>query len=172
MKIAVIHDDADVFRATRGREGSTARARSAHAVLIAFAAVVAWLPSLAAGAAEYDGRYAGLITCDALPGQTVLPLKTAFSITIADGRAEYQREVLQPNSSGRLGVTERGAGTVSPGGELSLTGSAGAQTWNYEATYRGRFDGKSLRLSGTQVWRLSNKAPHSRPCDIAVSRTE
>jgi hypothetical protein len=146
--------------------------RSARAMLIAFAAVVAWLPSLAAGAAEYDGRYAGLITCDVLPGQTVQPLKTEFSVTIADGRAEYQREVLRPNSPGRLGVTERGTGTVSPGGEVSLTGSAGAQTWSYEATYRGRFDGKSLRLSGTQLWRLPNKAPHSRPCTIAVSHTE
>ena len=124
------------------------------------------------GASEYDGRYAGFITCEVLPGQTVQPLRTEFSMTIANGQAEYRREVLQPTGTGRLGVTERGTGTVAPGGEVSLQGSAGAQTWSYEANYGGRVDGESLRLSGTQIWRLPNRAPHSRPCSIAVSRTE
>ena len=93
-------------------------------------------------------------------------------MTVVSGQARYQREVLQPTGTGRLGVTERGTGTVSPTGEVSLTGSAGAQTWSYEASYAGRFDGKVLRLSGTQLWRLANRAPHSRPCTVAVSRTE
>jgi hypothetical protein len=87
------------------------------------------------GASPYDGRYAGFITCDVLPGQTVPPLKLEFSMTIANGQAEYRREVLQP-------------------------------------TYGGRLDGTNLRLSGTQLWRLGNRAAHSRPCSIAASRTD
>ena len=145
---------------------------SAHALLTALAAAVFSLPPLAVGAPEYAGRYAGLITCDTLPGRTYEQLKTEFSMSIVNGKAEYEREILRPNSRGRLGVTERGAGTVSPDGEVSLTGSAGAQTWSYQATYRGRFDGKSLRLSGTQVWRLPDKIGHERPCSIHVSRSE
>jgi len=145
---------------------------NARALLAAFAAVVSWLPSLAVGASEYDGRYAGLITCDIIPGQTVTQLKTEFLMKIASGQAEYQREVLHRTSRAPLGVTERGTGTVSPSGEVSLTGSATGQTWSYEATYRGRFDGRSLRLSGTQLWRLPDKAAHTRPCTIGVSRSE
>lgn len=144
--------------------------RRASAVLGAMAAaLLAWLPPSGAGAAERDGRYAGLITCDVLPGQTTQPLRTEILVSIADGRAEYQREVLQPTGPGRLGVTERGTGTVSPSGDVSLTGGAGAQTWSYTATYQGRLDGKALRLSGTQHWNLPNRAPYARRCTIAVS---
>jgi hypothetical protein len=126
----------------------------------------------AAGASDYDGRYAGVITCDVLPGQTAQPLKTEFSMTIADGRASYEREVLRPNNTLRSGVTERGTGSVSATGEVSLTGAAAGQSWSYEADYRGRFDGKSLRLSGAQLWRLPSKAQHSRPCSVTVSRAQ
>ena len=123
-----------------------------------------------AAAADYDGRYAGVITCDVLPGQTIQALKTEFSMTIANGQVAYEREVLRPNNTQRLGITERGTGTVSAGGEVALTGSARGQTWSYEADYRGQFNGKSLRLSGTQLWQLPSKATHSRPCTATVSR--
>jgi hypothetical protein len=126
----------------------------------------------AAGAAGYDGRYAGVITCDVLPGQTSQTLKTKFSMTIADGRATYEREVLRPNNTLRAGITERGTGTVSASGDVALTGAAAGQGWSYDSDYRGRFDGKRLRLSGAQQWRLPSKAQHSRPCTVTVSRAE
>lgn len=123
-----------------------------------------------AAAADYDGRYAGVITCDVLPGQTNQALKTAFSMTIANGQAAYEREVLRPNNTQRLGITERGTGTVSARGEVALTGSARGQAWSYEADYRGQFNGKGLHLSGTQQWRLPSTAAHSRPCTVTLSR--
>jgi hypothetical protein len=135
-------------------------------------ALAASLAPPAAASSGHDGRYAGFIACDPIPGQTAQPLKTDFSLTVAGGKAEYQREVLRPTSPGRLGVTERGAGTVSSSGELTLTGGAGGQTWRYEATYRGRFEGTRLRLSGDQRWHLGNRPPHSRPCTIDVSRAD
>jgi hypothetical protein len=129
-------------------------------------------PSVATGASEYDGRYTGLINCDVLPGQTVEQLKTEFSLKIIGSQAEYQREVLRPTDRGRLGVTERGTGTVSPDGEVSLTGSAAGQTWSYEAKYSGRFEGKNLRLTGAQMWRLSQRPTLTRRCTIGVSRSD
>jgi hypothetical protein len=135
------------------------------------AVALGWLVVAApASAADHDGRYTGVITCDVLPGQTIQALKTEFSMTIADGQAAYEREVLRPNNTQRLGITERGTGTVSPSGEVALTGSARGQTWSYEADYRGRFNGKDLSLSGTQQWRLPSKATHSRPCTVTLSR--
>jgi hypothetical protein len=78
------------------------------------AVALGWLVVAApASAADHDGRYTGVITCDVLPGQTIQALKTEFSMTIADGQAAYEREVLRPNNTQRLGITERGTGTVS-----------------------------------------------------------
>jgi lipoprotein-anchoring transpeptidase ErfK/SrfK len=137
---------------------------------LALAAAVVALPSLVSGLAPYDGRYVGLITCDVLPGQTVGPLKTEFSMTVAEGEARYEREVLRPTGSGRLGVTERGGGVASDG-DITVTGSAAGQTWSYEATYRGRFEGRNLRLSGSQLWRLPGRSVLTRSCTIGVQRS-
>jgi hypothetical protein len=138
---------------------------------LALAVAVVALPSLVSGLAPYDGRYVGLITCDVLPGQTVGPLKTEFSMTVAEGEARYEREVLRPTGSGRLGVTERGGGGVASDGDITVTGSAAGQTWSYEATYRGRFEGRNLRLSGSQVWHLPGRSVLTRSCTIGVQRS-
>jgi hypothetical protein len=148
------------------------RWRSARVRLAAVTVCVLSLGVSTSGAADRDGRYGGSITCDVLPGQTVEQLKTEFSMTVVDGRAQYQREVLRPTGRARLGVTERGTGTVSRDGDVSLTGSAGGPTWSYEATYQGRFEGARLRLSGRQLWHLPGRGAHSRPCAIEVSRSE
>lgn len=121
---------------------------------------------------EFDGRYSGRITCDVIPGQTNEQLNTALSITIVNAKAEYQREVLQPDSRYPLGVTERGSSPVSSSGELSLTGAAAGPTWRYEATYTGRLEGKTAQLTGQQVWHFQGKPIHTRPCSIAVRIAE
>jgi hypothetical protein len=46
-----------------------------------------------------------------------------------------------------------------------------AQGWRYEATYRGQFAGKNLRLSGTQQWRMST-GPYARPCTITLKAAQ
>ena len=84
----------------------------ALAGLLTLAAGVVALPFAASGLVSYDGRYVGVITCDVLPGQTAGALKTEFSMTVAEGQARYEREVLRPTGNGRLGVTERGGGSV------------------------------------------------------------
>ncbi len=137
---------------------------------LALAAAVVALPSLVSGLAPYDGRYVGVITCDVLPGQTVGPLKTEFAMTVAEGQARYEREVLRATGKGGLGVMERGGGRVTSDGDITVTGSAAGQTWSYEATYQGRFEGRSLRLSGSQLWRLPGRSVLTRPCTIGVSR--
>jgi hypothetical protein len=129
-----------------------------------------WMPLLAVGVSHYDGFYVGTIECDQIPGRTRGPLKTAFVLSIADGRAQYERRHVLPPAS--LGPTERGAGTVSSTGEVSLTGEAGELTGGYEATYRGHIEGKLLRLSGVQVWQLPDKVNYQRPCNITLRASE
>lgn len=142
-------------------------------VLLASGAALVGLPLAAAGAAtEYDGRYAGTIACDAIPGVTSGPLRTEFVVRVADGQARYEREVLRPDGNMPQGITERGTGAVSADGEVTLTGSAGASGWSYQATYRGRIAGRQMRLSGAQEWRFTTRAPLVRPCTITAARAE
>ena len=143
----------------------------ALAGLLTLAAGVVALPFAASGLVSYDGRYVGVITCDVLPGQTAGALKTEFSMTVAEGQARYEREVLRASGNGRVGVTERGGGSVAADGDISVTGSAAGQTWSYEATYRGRFEGRNLRLSGSQLWHLPGRSALTRPCTIGVYRS-
>src|SRR5262245_2084868 len=127
------------------------------------------LPSRAVGVSHYNGSYVGTIECDQIPGYTRGPLKAAFFLKVADGQVEYERWHVRPAAAG-VDFTERGTGTVSSTGEVSLTSETGGVA--YQATYRGQIDGKLLRLSGVQVWQLPDKMNHQRPCTIAVSRSE
>jgi hypothetical protein len=138
--------------------------------------VVAVLPPpLTVGVGLYDGSYTGAIECDQIPGYTSRPLTREFTLKIADRRAQYEWRLALPTT--RLLPTdvdpiERGAGTVSSTGEVSLTGEVGDLTVGYEATYRGQIDDQFLRLSGVQVWQLPDGAEYKRSCTIAVSRSE
>ena len=128
-------------------------------------------PALPAGARARDGTYTGIIECDTIPERTSGPLRTDFVLSIKGNRASYERELLKPTSAARMGVTERGTGTISEAGQLTLVGGAGAQTWSYQGTYKGQFEGTSLRLSGAQEWRLAERGARSRPCTIRAVRS-
>jgi hypothetical protein len=133
-------------------------------------AFVVLASALTGVASDYDGEYTGYITCAAIPGQTAQSLKTDFALKIAGGKVDYQREVLRPNDTGRMGVTERGRGTVSASGEVSLSGSATGTGFSFDATYRGQVNGRTLQLEGTQLWQLPRRPAHSRACTISVAR--
>lgn len=142
-----------------------------HVLTALFAAAL--LTSPAAAATAYDGRYTGVFQCDTIPGQTTIPLRVAFSLKIVDGRIQYERDVLQADSSKPSGSIERGSGTVSPRGEVSLTGSASGTGWKYDSAYRGQIEGTTLRLSGSQLWTFRSGTPtFTRPCTITLSRSE
>jgi hypothetical protein len=132
------------------------------------AASLLGLPHSASADSKFDGRYSGRITCDAIPGQTSVPLNTSFSIVVRDDKAEYEREIIQPDSRYPLGVTERGSSAVSTDGKLTLKGGASGPAWSYEATYAGKLEGKTAQLTGQQVWRFQGKPIHTRPCSVAV----
>jgi len=142
---------------------------NARVLLLACAVVAAVSPALAAGPTGYDGRYSGSIECDALPGQE--PLRNEqFPLEFKDGQAQYQRDVRQANAITPIGVTAYGKGTVSPAGDVSLTETADGKGWGFKATYQGRFDGKTAKLSGAQQWQMPvTGSPYTRPCTIALA---
>jgi len=120
-----------------------------------------------ARAQSFDGTYGGTLSCPALPGQT--PLRTPFALIVTGSTATYERQILRPGTAGgvQTGSYERGRGTVSPSGEVSLRGACEG-TFTCDAEYRGQLTGSPIRLGGTQRWRLRDRDA-SRDCQIELA---
>jgi len=122
-----------------------------------------------AGAQSADGTFAGTIRCDALPRQK--PLVTKVSMTVAEGLARYEREILDPNGGMPTGVFERGQGPVGSGGEVTLKTHADTQGYSYDAEYRGKIEGSFARFTGTQYWKIRRETGTiQRPCTLVLMR--
>ncbi len=122
-----------------------------------------------AAAQTRDGAYTGTIQCDALPA--LRPLKTKVSMTVAESRARYEREILTPTGT-PSGNFERGEGPVAPGGEVTLTTRAVAPGYSYEAEYRGQIGDGGARLTGTQRWKMQRESGTIvRACSLELMRT-
>lgn len=147
--------------------------RNAWRARVALTALAGSLACPGATAGHPDGRYVGRIACDALPGLTRKPLDAEFTMTVRDGKVDFERKVLQPDSRHPSGVVERGHGTVSADGEITLSGSARGGNWRYEASYAGRSGSDETRLSGTQTWHMPGGVNRVRNCSIdRVRRTD
>ena len=123
--------------------------------LLAFGAALLLAPARA-WADPFDGVYGGKITCGQLRGHTRGDLKTAFSVTITDGRIAYEREILTPEGR-HTGNFERGSGTITESGEMTLSSRASGKGFRYDAEYKGKFIGDSIRLIGGQSWQYDRE---------------
>ena len=121
-----------------------------------------------ASAAPTDGRYTGTIVCDAMPPSTP-QLRTTFSLDLRSGRVAYEREILRPNV-GRTGTMERGNGTVTDAGDITVKGGAQDSQFTLSAEYHGRIAGDRITLEGTQQWQYAQGDIRSRSCQIALAR--
>jgi hypothetical protein len=81
-------------------------------------------PDLMDGFRQGLREHAGTMECNQIPGHTRGPLKVAFFLRIGGGQVEYERWHVRPAAAG-LDPTERGTGTVSSTGEVSLTSETG-----------------------------------------------
>lgn len=128
-------------------------------------------PSTAAPAAEsYDGVYRGTINCEAMRGHTEGNLRVAFSATVSDGKVTFERE-MRDRFSQHTGNFERGTGTVSPSGEMTLSTRATGQGFRYDAEYKGTFlADKKIRLNGGQSWQYDRQTGRvERSCFIELA---
>ena len=129
--------------------------------------------TIQAYAQSYDGTYSGTIACDPIPGVTAGPLKTLFTMRVAGDVITYEREVIRPTGEAPLGITETGRGSITAERELILTGTAKGRTFHSDATYRGKFTGDAIRLTGAQVWTYAEKpTPHTRPCTVELTKSK
>ena len=139
-------------------------ARAAVAALLAVA-----LLSTVAVAQVGNGTFVGTIECEALP--RLRPLRTKATMTVADGRARYEREIQHPNG-GPSGIFERGEGPVAANGDVALTSKVDTPNYSYEAEYKGRIEERVARLTGSQRWKLRTESGSiRRSCTLQFMRS-
>jgi hypothetical protein len=126
------------------------------------------VPWAETGAQTRDGNFAGTIQCEALPA--LRPLRTTVTMTVAEGRARYEREIQHP-TGGPSGTFERGEGPVGPSGEVTLSTRAETPGYSYEAEYEGRLEESTARLTGTQRWKIRQQTGTIlRACSLDLVR--
>jgi len=127
-------------------------------VLALGATVLLELAATAAAAEEpYDGTYSGVITCAQIQGGAG-PLKTRVSATVSGRRVTYERALLSPKGT-HTGNFERGSGTVTESGDMTLAASVTAKNVRFDAEYRGKFlPDRTIRLIGGQRWQPEGRS--------------
>jgi hypothetical protein len=142
--------------------------RTAPAAVILGRLVVISLMLVAAEslAASFDGTYTGTLSCPALPQQQ--PLRVDIAVTVSGGTATYEQIAKPGTASGDLGAQEGGRGSVSPSGELVLSGGCRGG-FSCVTEYRGELSKTPIRLKGNQRWWFRS-GERERECDVELSR--
>jgi hypothetical protein len=124
------------------------------------------LVSAVALAASFDGTYAGTLSCPAFPNLS--PLRVEIAVTVSGRTATYE-QIAQPGTgSGDLGAQEGGSGSVSPSGELVLTGSCRGG-FSCVTEYRGDLSKTPMLLKGSQRWWFRS-GERERQCEVELRR--
>jgi hypothetical protein len=126
------------------------------------------LVSAVALAASFDGTYAGTLSCPGFPDQP--PLRIEIAVTVSGPTATYEQIAKPGTASGDLGAHEGGSGTVSPAGEIVLTGSCRGG-FSCATEYRGDLSKTPIRLTGSQRWWFRS-GDRERKCDIELKRSK
>jgi len=126
------------------------------------------LPAVALGA-SFDGAYTGTLTCPAFPGQE--PLRADITVKVAGRDATYEQGGTPgAAAAGDLGANEAGSGSVSPSGDIVLTGGCRGG-FSCATEYRGNLDATPIRLKGGQRWWFRS-GERERTCDVELKRAK
>jgi hypothetical protein len=119
-------------------------------------------------AAALDGTYTGTLSCPAFPDQA--PLRAQIKVTVTDRTAAY--ELVAPGTAAEADITayEGGTGTVSPSGDIALTGGCRGG-FSCATEYRGNLSRTPIRLKGSQRWWFRS-GDRERPCEVDLTRAK
>jgi hypothetical protein len=126
------------------------------------------LVSALALAASFDDTYTGTLSCPAFPDQA--PLRVEIAVTVGGGRATYEQIAKPGTGSGDVGAYEGGSGSVSPSGEIVLSGSCRGG-FSCVTEYRGDLSKTPIRLNGSQRWWFRS-GDRERKCDVELRRSK
>jgi hypothetical protein len=121
-----------------------------------------------ASAQSLDGTYNGTITCESIAGTTQRPLRGQLKLVVSGGSATYERMIQTPTGQ-PSGNYERGNGTVTPAGAISLDGGGQNGGSSMTGTYNGTIGSGVARLTGRQRWNMARGGPDAagaRKCSI------
>lgn len=139
------------------------------ASLVTRVVIVALLvvPVLAVGA-SFDGNYTGTLSCPAFPNQG--PLRADIAVTVTGRNATYEQVIRPGTTDSDLGAQEAGNGTVSPSGDIVLTGGCRGG-FSCATEYRGNLGTTPIRLKGGQRWWFRS-GERERTCDVELQRSK
>jgi hypothetical protein len=140
----------------------------AAAILGGLAVISLTLAAAVALAASFDGTYTGTLSCPALPQQQ--PLRVEIEVTVSGPTATYEQIAKPGAATGDLGAQESGRGSVSPAGEIVLSGGCRGG-FSCVTEYRGDLSKTPVRLKGSQRWWFRS-GEHERECDVELKRSE
>jgi hypothetical protein len=123
------------------------------------------LVSAVALGASFDGTYTGTVSCPAFPNQP--PLRVDIAVTVSGRTATYE-QVVKGGTDGDLGANEAGSGSVSPSGELVLSGSCRGG-FSCVTEYRGNLGKTPMLLEGSQRWWFRS-GERERKCEVELRR--
>jgi hypothetical protein len=139
--------------------------RTAPATVILVLAPLILAASIAV-AASFEGPYTGTLSCPAFPDQP--PLRVAIAVTVTGPTATYEQVARSGTASGDLGAQEGGTGTVSPSGQIVLSGSCRGG-FSCATEYRGDLSKTPIRLKGSQRWWF-RRGERERECEIELEK--
>jgi hypothetical protein len=129
------------------------------------AALLAGVPAMAQG---LDGTWQGRIRCEA--AGSLGPLSAPIKITVAGTQARYERPVMNPADTSKVLATETGGGTLSPDGQVRMSGTVGGATWRQDTVISGRMTRPGTTLGGNvTTFNRGNNAGVERRCTITVT---
>lgn len=114
-------------------------------------------------AASFDGPYTGTLSCPAFPNQP--PLRAEIAVTVKGGTATYE-QISRPGASEDLGAQEGGNGSVSPTGQIVLSGGCRGG-FSCVTEYRGDLSKTPIKLKGTQRWWFRS-GERERECELEL----
>jgi hypothetical protein len=119
-------------------------------------------------AAALDGTYTGTLSCPAFPNQ--MPLRAQIKVTVTDRTATYELGAPGTATDADISAYESGSGTVSPSGDMVLTGGCRGG-FSCVTDYRGNLSRTPVRLKGSQRWWFRS-GERERPCEIDLTRAK
>jgi hypothetical protein len=165
------------------KEGDTGMIRFSLACLVALGAAAASAqdqkrdkdiqpPPPRAPAANFTGTYSGMLSCQEIRGVTRVGSSFPLTVVVTGTEARYEREFMSDDGRRRLGVFERGTGTVAGNGDIVMRGTFNSTQAKRSMTveYRGKIEGGRAKLSGTQRW-TTEAGQSDRTCSMDASKS-
>lgn len=113
---------------------------------VIIAAGLVLLAAAPASAQDFSGTWTGRISCEAAGNLSAI--NQPITLTVAGGKARYERPLRSPSDASRIIATEIAEGPVGPDGTVRMTGTVSGQGWRQDSNWSGRMSRPATVVGG------------------------